>query len=79
MIYEFQNIEVKRATSKSLLSFFFQSKTITTMSAETHVSASDSFGLYQGLLSFVLVTYTTFLCGVNYYTQVSSSICTLGE
>ena len=47
------------------------------MSAETHVSASDSFGLYQGLLSFVLVTYTTFLCGVNYYTQVSSSICTV--
>ena len=31
----------------------------------------ESFGLYQKLLSFVLVSYTSFLCGVNYYAQVS--------
>ena len=34
-----------------------------------------SFGLYQKLLSFVFVSYTTFSCGANYYTQVK--ICFL--
>ena len=29
------------------------------------------FGLYQKLLCGVFVFYTTFLCGLNYYTQVS--------
>jgi len=28
------------------------------------------FGLYQKLLCGLLVVYTTFLCGTNYYTQV---------
>ena len=28
------------------------------------------FGLYQKLLCYVLVFYTTFLCGLNFYTQV---------
>ena len=29
------------------------------------------FGLYQKLLCGIFVFYTTFLCGLNYYTQVS--------
>ena len=29
-----------------------------------------SFGTYQKVLSFVFVTFTTFTCGANYYTQV---------
>ena len=29
------------------------------------------FGLYQKLLCGLFVFYTTFLCGLNYYTQVS--------
>ena len=33
------------------------------------VKAGD-FGLYQKLLSGIFVFYTTFLCGLNYYTQV---------
>ena len=28
------------------------------------------FGLYQKFLCYVLVFYTTFLCGINFYTQV---------
>ena len=32
------------------------------------------FGLYQKLLCCIFVFYTTFLCGLNYYTQVGPSL-----
>ena len=32
------------------------------------------FGLYQKLLCCIFVFYTTFLCGLNYYTQVPFNI-----
>ena len=32
------------------------------------------FGLYQKLLCGIFVFYTTFLCGLNFYTQVLTII-----
>ena len=40
------------------------------MDVERCLSSIGSFGLYQKLLSFVLVSYTSFLCAFNYYSQV---------
>jgi hypothetical protein len=40
------------------------------MEYERLLEAAGSFGLYQKLLCGILVFYTTFLCGINYYTQV---------
>ena len=41
------------------------------MDIDKCLTSVGSFGLYQKLLSFVLVSYTTFTCGINYYSQVS--------
>ena len=41
------------------------------MDIDKCLNSVGSFGVYQKLLSFVLVTYTTFTCGLNYYSQVS--------
>jgi hypothetical protein len=40
------------------------------MGYERLLEEAGSFGLYQKLLCGLLVFYTTFLCGINYYTQV---------
>ena len=32
------------------------------------------FGLYQKLLCGIFVFYTTFLCGLNFYTQVTQRV-----
>ena len=40
------------------------------MDIDKCLNSVGSFGLYQKLLSFVLVSYTTFTCGINYYSQV---------
>jgi len=40
------------------------------MTYENALSKVGDFGLYQKLLCGLLVFYTTFLCGINYYTQV---------
>jgi hypothetical protein len=41
------------------------------MGYERLLEEAGSFGLYQKLLCGLLVFYTTFLCGINYYTQVT--------
>lgn len=40
------------------------------MSYEDILNKAGDFGLYQKLLCAILVFYTTFLCGLNYYTQI---------
>jgi hypothetical protein len=39
---------------------------------------AGSFGLYQQLLCGILVFYTTFLCAINYYTQVNRKLLLRG-
>ena len=41
------------------------------MAYETVLQKVGDFGLYQKLLCGIFVFYTTFLCGINYYTQVT--------
>ena len=45
------------------------------MDIDKCLNSVGSFGLYQKLLSFVLVSYTTFTCGLNYYSQVWGEQC----
>ena len=40
------------------------------MAKDTILTQVGEFGLYQKLLCGIFVFYTTFLCGLNYYTQV---------
>ena len=40
------------------------------MGYDNLLTKAGDFGLYQILLSSIFVCYTTFLCGLNYYTQV---------
>lgn len=40
------------------------------MSYEDILNKAGDFGLYQKILCGILVFYTTFLCGLNYYTQI---------
>ena len=40
------------------------------MGYDNLLTKAGDFGLYQLLLSSIFVCYTTFLCGLNYYTQV---------
>ena len=40
------------------------------MAKDSILSQVGDFGLYQKLLCGIFVFYTTFLCGLNYYTQV---------
>ena len=40
------------------------------MGYDNLLSKAGDFGPYQKLLSGIFVFYTTFLCGLNYYTQV---------
>ena len=42
------------------------------MAKDSILSQVGDFGLYQKLLCGIFVFYTTFLCGLNYYTQVGS-------
>ena len=42
------------------------------MGYDSVLSEVGEFGLYQKLLCATFVFYTTFLCGINYYTQVRS-------
>ena len=44
------------------------------MAKDSILSQVGDFGLYQKLLCGIFVFYTTFLCGLNYYTQVRSVI-----
>ena len=41
------------------------------MAKDSILSQVGDFGLYQKLLCGIFVFYTTFLCGLNYYTQVT--------
>ena len=40
------------------------------MDVEKVLQNVGEFGLYQKLLCLVFISYTTFICGVNYYTQI---------
>ena len=40
------------------------------MAKDSILNQVGDFGLYQKLLCGIFVFYTTFLCGLNYYTQV---------
>ena len=40
------------------------------MGYDNLLTKAGDFGPYQLLLSSIFVCYTTFLCGLNYYTQV---------
>lgn len=40
------------------------------MAKDSILTQVGDFGLYQKLLCGIFVFYTTFLCGLNYYTQV---------
>ena len=40
------------------------------MGYDNLLAKAGDFGPYQKLLSGLFVFYTTFLCGLNYYTQV---------
>ena len=40
------------------------------MDVETVLANVGDFGLYQKLLCLVFISYTTFTCGVTYYTQI---------
>ena len=40
------------------------------MAKDSILTQVGDFGLYQKLLCGLFVFYTTFLCGLNYYTQV---------
>ena len=40
------------------------------MDVEKVLENVGDFGLYQKLLCLVFISYTTFTCGVNYYTQL---------
>ena len=40
------------------------------MEVEKVLDIVGEFGLYQKLLCFIFISYTTFICGVNYYTQI---------
>ena len=44
------------------------------MGFDSILSQVGQFGLYQRLLCGLFVFYTTFLCGLNYYTQVSQEL-----
>ena len=41
------------------------------MAKDSILTKVGDFGLYQKLLCGIFVFYTTFLCGLNYYTQVT--------
>ena len=46
------------------------------MDDQTHIHILNkvgAFGIYQKLLCGIFIFYTTFICGVNYYTEVSES------
>ena len=40
------------------------------MEVEKGLDNVGEFGLYQKLLCLILISYTTFICGVTYYTQI---------
>ena len=44
------------------------------MGFDSILNQVGQFGLYQRLLCGLFVFYTTFLCGLNYYTQVSQEL-----
>ena len=47
------------------------------MGFDSILSQVGEFGLYQRLLCGLFVFYTTFLCGLNYYTQVREAQITI--
>jgi hypothetical protein len=49
-----------------------------TMGYDKLLEEAGSFGLYQQLLCGILVFYTTFLCAINYYTQVNRKLLLRG-
>ena len=50
------------------------SQFLSEMGFDSILNQVGQFGLYQRLLCGLFVFYTTFLCGLNYYTQVSQEL-----